>query len=309
MDERTALAKLDNLPAQIGPTFSRDQVELIKSTIAKGCTDDELKLLLYQAKRTGLDPLARQIYAVKRWDKREGREVMAIQTSIDGFRLVADRTDKYAGQVGPYWCGPDGEWHEVWLAKVAPAAAKVGVLRKDWKEPLWAVARWESYVQTTKEGGPTQFWRNMPDVMLAKVAESLALRKAFPQELSGLYTTEEMGQASHGEETEGAPMPPHVQVALTGNAAKLDGPTPPVSEERQQLITDYQTAARAAVRRGMDEKKAKVTPNISDADLKTFTAHLEAFARDFDGAVKAEYQAAEAKKPADAERELAGAEA
>lgn len=87
-------------------------------------------------------------------------------------------------------------------------------------------------------------------------------------------------------------------------AAARGGPTPPVSDERQQLITDYQTAARAAVRRGMDEKKAKVKPDISDADLKTFTAHLEAFVRGFDDAVKAEYQAAENAKLADAEREL-----
>lgn len=187
-----------------GTPMDPERLALLKRTIAKDTTEDEFALFVQVCNRTGLDPFARQIYAIKRevWNPKTKRReaVMGIQTSVDGFRLVAERTGKYLGQTPEYWCGPDGEWKDVWLSSDHPAAAKVGVYKAGHTEPTWAVATWREYAQTTKDSDgsakPTRMWAQMGARMLLKCAESLALRKAFPQELSGLYTVDEMSQAT-----------------------------------------------------------------------------------------------------------------
>lgn len=168
--------------------LSREQMDLIKRTIAPDLNDNELALFSEVSKRTGLDPFRKQIYAVKRSGK------VTFQTGIDGFRVIAQRSGQYEGQTPTLWCDDEGNWTDVWLSSKAPAAAKVGVYRTGFREPLYAVARFASYAADN-------LWRKMPEVMIAKCAEALAIRKAFPDDVSGLYTTEEMQQADHDPET------------------------------------------------------------------------------------------------------------
>jgi phage recombination protein Bet len=164
--------------------FTREQVDLIKRTIAKDASDDELKLFLYQAKRTGLDPFARQIHFTKR--KSDGESRATIVVGIDGYRLVAERTGKYAGNDEPvYETNDDGK----------PVKARVTVwkLVDGQRCPFSASALWDEYAP---KGGAGFMWNKMPFLMLGKVAEALALRKAFPADLSGIYVQEEMDQAA-----------------------------------------------------------------------------------------------------------------
>ena len=171
--------------------WTPEQKQLIASTIAPGCSADELRMFAYACQRTGLDPFSKQIYAIKRRSKqRDGsyRESMTIQAGIDGLRSIAERTGQLDGSE-TFWCGEDGEWKDVWLGSKPPAAAKTIIHRKGSQHPFVGVARYADY--NAGQG----LWSKMGAAMIAKCSESLALRKAFPADLSGVYGSEEMEQA------------------------------------------------------------------------------------------------------------------
>lgn len=146
----------------------------------------EQLLFLHTVQRTGLDPAARQIYMIGRWS-REGTKY-TIQTGIDGYRLIAARTGVHMGT-------DDAVFTYDANGQIVKATVTVWKQVQGARVAFQASAFWSEYVQTTRDGKPTSMWAKMGHTMIAKCAEALALRKAFPQDLSGLYTAEEMSQA------------------------------------------------------------------------------------------------------------------
>jgi len=167
--------------------FDSEQIEVLRNTIFKGYTDNEMKFALAVCNRTGLDPFVRQIHFTKRANKRTGNSDIVMTTGIDGFRLTANRSHAYAGSDDPAFK----------LVSEKPVEATVTVYKivQGIRCPFTATARW---VEFYPGDGPDGFmWRKMPFVMLGKCAEAQALRKAFPAELSNIYSHEEMAQSSN----------------------------------------------------------------------------------------------------------------
>ena len=190
-DQQLATIQPRTVPSVL--KFTPDQVELIKRTICAGASDDELALFLQVCKHKQLDPFNKEIHAVMRSSKKDGQwiKTMTIQTGIDGYRVMAERTGLYEGTTPPQWCGEDGQWVDVWLKDGPPAAARIGIYRKGWRDAIYRVARYKSYVQL-KDGKPNHMWAKMPDGQLAKCAEALAFRATFPGHFGDLLTDEEM---------------------------------------------------------------------------------------------------------------------
>lgn len=186
-------------------TWNREQIDLIKRTVAKDTTDVELQLFLYTAGRIGLDPLLRQIHAVKRGG------TMAIQVAIDGYRLVADRTAQYAPGGKPTF-----EYAENGNLIAATAYVKK-LVAGTWHE-VAATAHFDEYAQIFN-GRPGNMWATKPHIMLAKCAEALALRRAFPAETAGTYSDDEMQQADKD-------VAPPAQQSQAPSALRRAAPTP-----------------------------------------------------------------------------------
>jgi len=180
--------------------WTNDQRAALVQLGVDQASDADLAVFFHQCQRTGLDPFARQIYMISRKDR--GQIKQTIQTGIDGFRLIARRaTDASRGTLGyddTLWCDQNGRWSDVWLRREPPAAAKVTVIRNGERFP--AVALFTEYAGYKYDGNLTKMWADKGALMLAKCAEALALRKAFPQDLSGLYTSDEMQQADNGQQ-------------------------------------------------------------------------------------------------------------
>lgn len=209
-------------------TFTDVQVAALRQLGVEDAPKGDLDLFFHQAKRTGLDPFAKQIYMlgrrtkIKVWNERAKRQdeewVMkyTIQTGIDGYRVTGHRLARLAGDdiavEGPFWRGADGGWDDVWLdPNRPPLAAKYIVVKNGVKYS--SVAMYGEYVQTYSKDGqqhPNSMWAKMPANQLAKCAEAAAWKKAYPNDFSGMVL-EDAVQVIEAESTsvtsEGVPAP------------------------------------------------------------------------------------------------------
>jgi len=231
--------------------WTERQVAGLRQMGVDEATDGDLLIFFHVCQRTGLDPFARQIHMVSRNTKQGNGWVKkwTIQTGIDGYRLVADRADHRDGTMREYedtqWCDEDGHWFDVWTKDTAPTAARVTVLRNGKRFP--ATVLYREYVQTTRDGAPTSMWARMPANQLAKCAESAALRKAYPQDLAGVYTNDEMQQADGHTHNAARPDPVDRLASLTGHAEPVP-PTPdsdPVVVEAVEMFAPASGLGRA----------------------------------------------------------------
>lgn len=181
--------------------FSEEQRAALVQIGVEEASDGDLAVFFHVCKRSGLDPFARQIHMVGRRERQpDGSHRMkyTIQTGIDGYRLIghraADRGDVTVSVDAPLWAHPEGGWRDVWSPEWGkPIAAKVTIWRDGKSFP--GVAMFSEYAQTKRNGELNQMWSQRPAGQLAKCAEALAWRMAFPQDLAGIYADEEMGRA------------------------------------------------------------------------------------------------------------------
>ena len=222
--------------------WTREQVEVIKQTVAKGASDAQLALFLQTCKSRGLDPFVKQVYFTPQ----------GIIVSIDGLRAIAERTGTYAP-------GPTRFEYDANGGLVAAFVTVRKMVAGQWFD-LEESAYYEEYK------GSSPIWRSKPRVMLSKCAEARALRRGWSSELSGLYESSELDQSQRDERL--APQPATVTVlpaqgkldmllgeidaagdmdALKAVAAKISAAKGSLDSSEQMSLRDAYVAKRNAL--------------------------------------------------------------
>lgn len=178
--------------------YSASELYRIYQQEAHGAKWGDYDRVMRRIDRAGLDLFRDQAYIVRKEDKKTGEVDLEFRSSIAALRMRAEQTGKYAGQRGPKWTADGTEWTDVWIPDEPPAAAKVEILRTDFEEPMTAVVRFDEYAARYRSGDLMAMWAEMPAHMIAKCAEALGLKKAFPQQVGGIQTKAEMHRDDEG---------------------------------------------------------------------------------------------------------------
>jgi phage recombination protein Bet len=261
------------------PFFTEEQQKIIRDSYLNGATQAEASMLMEVAKALRLSPLKRHICFVKRSTKdyrtQQYKDVWSHQVTIDGFRYIAERTGRYDGQDEP-------EFEE---GATGPMTCTVRVYKKGISRPFVGKVWWEEYVQTNGKGEVTNMWARGKHFMLAKCAEAVALRKAFPEDLAGAYTPEEM--ARDEKEVNEAPVnvapksgPEAVRAALA-NVKSTGYGSPVVLESLEKHVNALPAAStESALKASVVLYKKRPISEMTFDELQAGIADLNAWLAD-----------------------------
>lgn len=219
--------------------FDSTHAWLVGQHIAPNATPAEIQLFLMQARSLDLNPFTGQIWLVPRKDSNH-RTVHKSEIGVAGFRFVAERSGNYGGSLDPEWLDAEGNWHDVWISHENPVAARVRVVRKDWDQPSTGTVTWKATAVKKRNGDYGPFWSNGKGAnQLAKCAEVLALRKAFP-DLAGVLLEGETGDMGPEEVTATrTELDPEVK-AVWGEFMQLAATMPDASEFKRATLFELQ---------------------------------------------------------------------
>ena len=194
--------------------WSREQIDLIKRECAPDTTDNELLLFLAAAERSGLDPIAREIYCMVYTGKRRR---LVIHAGIDGLRRRAESFHDFRGCTFAAVREGDPCIIDASAGTVAhsfdagdPARQKKRILgawarvRREGRDP---VVVWIWLHEFIKVGTCAELWDQKTEVMVCKVAQHVALRTAYPTPFARIYGREEFaaitGAGPEGSDSNG----------------------------------------------------------------------------------------------------------
>jgi phage recombination protein Bet len=265
-----ALTAQDTQQTAAMALYAREQIDTLKRTVAKGASDADLALFLEFCRARSLDPFTKQVH----WTQQ------GIICGIDGFRAIADRTGAYVP--GPTTYETD--------EKGALVAAHVTVRKH-------VAGQWFDICESaylSEYQGRSPIWRDKPRVMLAKCAESRALRRAFPSQLSGMYAPEEMDRAAEPRDVTPAPVAAPAQ-PVSRRSGQPSAPVPVVAAPPAPAPAEVIATATVIVEQAEEHDAAtgEVAQSFACRSIleatgaATSTSDLDAVARKTNAARKA----------------------
>ena len=175
----------------------RDDLDSIRKMVAQTATDDEFKAFMYLCNTYNLDPIKKEIYFIKYGGKS------TVITSRDGYLKIANLNEHFDGiesdvvyQGDVLTKRDDGSLHITYgqehliFDKSKLTGAFCSVFRKDRAKATTVFVSIKEYY---KKDAP--IWQQYTNAMILKVAEAMALKRAFA--ISGLVTKEEIEDKEH----------------------------------------------------------------------------------------------------------------